>query len=537
MAKVDVIIDLNAAKAIKAFDKFEGNAKKSVSKINNKVNSLTSNIQKIGAAFAAVAVGSFLKDSVAAFDAQEKAVASVRQGLELTKDASGKTLDGLLDQASELQKNSLFGDEQILNDVSAQFLTFGNISDNVFDRAQQAALDLATKLGTDLKGNAIQLGKALDDPIRGMSALARSGVTFTDAQKSMVKSLVKSGDILGAQNIVLGEIESKYGGAAAAAAKAGSGPLKQIQMRFADITELVGAALLPAISKVGVVFESIATSIENNKQLFIDIITAIGIFIGIIGTVILLTKVWSGAQFILNAIMAANPISLIIIGIAALIAIIAIVVKKYEGWGASFAAIGEIMKITWTGIKDSFKTAFKLISLDLDLLLEKFKFFKDFVKNIFTGIGAAAKAFFSGDFEGAGAAFKNMAPDDSSIRAIEEAKNKIRSDFEDRSYKRDLKRGEQLANIGLKRKVDTSDSGNGKPFINPLGDIPTSDTPSSSVKEGLVSGNGKSSKSITLNIDRVVENLTITQNQDPLEVKSLIEKALMSALSNVSQFA
>ena len=78
-----------------------------------------------------------------------------------------------------MQQVSLFGDEQILNDVSAQLLTFGNITGDVFDRTQRAVIDLAATLGGDLQGVSIQLGKALNDPVEGLSALRRSCLLYT----------------------------------------------------------------------------------------------------------------------------------------------------------------------------------------------------------------------------------------------------------------------------------------------------------------------------------------------------------------------
>ena len=102
--------------------------------------------------------------SVNAFREQAKAVAQVEAGLKSTQNQVGFTSKELQQMATDLQNKTLFGDEVILKDATAQLLTFTNISGQNFARTQQAALDLATRLDGDLKGASIQLGKALNDP-------------------------------------------------------------------------------------------------------------------------------------------------------------------------------------------------------------------------------------------------------------------------------------------------------------------------------------------------------------------------------------
>ena len=108
--------------------------------------------------------------SVKAFDTQQKAIAQVEAGLISTGQAAGFTSKELQKMASDLQAKTLFGDEVILKDATAQLLTFTNISGEQFARTQKAALNLATRLDGDLKSASIQLGKALNDPIANLSA-------------------------------------------------------------------------------------------------------------------------------------------------------------------------------------------------------------------------------------------------------------------------------------------------------------------------------------------------------------------------------
>jgi hypothetical protein len=104
---------------------------------------------------------------------------------------------------------------------------------------------MAAVLGTDAKGSAIQLGKALENPIKGVNALARAGTTFTDQQKEQIRVLVESGQMLAAQTLILDEVESQYGGAAEAAAVGSA----KMALAFGQIQDALGAALAPAFEK------------------------------------------------------------------------------------------------------------------------------------------------------------------------------------------------------------------------------------------------------------------------------------------------
>lgn len=217
-------------------------------KINQKSSSFEKKLigigKTIGGVFAAKMIAGGVKKLTDLWDKQAQAVAQVEQGIKSTGGAAGLSLNQLIKEASALQDKTIFGDEDILQNVTAQFLTFGNITGDVFLRAQKSALDLATRLKIDTKGAAIQLGKALDNPIKGINALARSGVSFTDEQKEFAKKMVDTGRITEAQTMILGEIERQYGGSAEAARKAGKGGFKALGNTLADLGEVIGKRLI-----------------------------------------------------------------------------------------------------------------------------------------------------------------------------------------------------------------------------------------------------------------------------------------------------
>lgn len=132
-----------------------------------------------------------------------------------TGGAAGLSAREIAGYASELQSLTNFGDEATIAAASV-LATFKDIKGDVFKQALAAAQDLSTVMGQDLKSSVVQLGKALNDPIQGVTALTRVGVSFSDQQKEQIRSLQTSGDLLGAQRIILKELQTEFGGAARA---------------------------------------------------------------------------------------------------------------------------------------------------------------------------------------------------------------------------------------------------------------------------------------------------------------------------------
>jgi hypothetical protein len=160
-----------------------------------------------------------------------------------TGGAAGMTADAIADLAGSLSQNSRFADDAIQEGENL-LLTFTNIGSDVFPMATQAMVDMATAMGTDAKSGAIQLGKALNDPVAGISALSRVGVSFTDDQKKMIEQMVKAGDVAGAQKIILAELNKEFGGSAAASAATFAGKLDVIKNQALNVAEAIGGPLI-----------------------------------------------------------------------------------------------------------------------------------------------------------------------------------------------------------------------------------------------------------------------------------------------------
>lgn len=185
---------------------------------------------------AAAGIALLTKKVIDATAAQEAAVKQLEQGWKSTGGTVGLTVAEMTKHAADLQKVSLFGDEQII-EAQSKLITFTNITEAQFQKATVAALDLSSRMGTDLNSSVLQIGKALNAPITGVSALAEAGIQFTDSQKDVIKSLVDTGEMAKAQEIILKELEVQFGGSAQAARDTFGGAIKGLSGAFADLFE------------------------------------------------------------------------------------------------------------------------------------------------------------------------------------------------------------------------------------------------------------------------------------------------------------
>lgn len=210
----------------------------------------------VGAAaiVAAKQVMDFASASIAA--AQESLVADRRleqiaSQMGYVSGAYAGATDRLKEYASNLSMQIGVEDESI-KATQGVLLTFKNLGDTVdqtggmFDRATQAAYDLASAGFGSAEGNAKQLGKALNDPIKGVAALAKSGVTFTAQEKEKIKTLVESNRMGEAQTMVMAAIEKQVGGTAKATATG----VDRMKVAFGELQEAVGGPLASVMTEM-----------------------------------------------------------------------------------------------------------------------------------------------------------------------------------------------------------------------------------------------------------------------------------------------
>lgn len=205
--------------------------------------------------FAGIAAGigikNFLGDAIGEARESQKVGALTASVIKATGGAAKVTADHIGTLSTRLS-NQAGIDDEVIQSGANMLLTFKNIrnevgkGNDIFDQSTSVLTDMAAAMGTEPKQAAIQLGKALNDPIKGVAALGRVGVQFTKSQKDQIKTLVESGKTMDAQKIILKELNSEFGGAAAAQATAGD----KAKVAMGNLKETIGTALLPVIDKM-----------------------------------------------------------------------------------------------------------------------------------------------------------------------------------------------------------------------------------------------------------------------------------------------
>lgn len=203
----------------------------------------------IGGAFAGVQVASFLKGSLDEAVEAQKVGAQTAAVLKSTGGAAKLSAAQVGNLATAIS-NKVGIDDEAIQSGENLLLTFTNIRDeagkgnDVFTQTTQAMTDLSVATGQSMKTSAIQLGKALNDPVKGVTALSRVGVSFTAQQKNQIAALVKSGKTMGAQKIILHELNKEFGGSAAAQVT----PAMKASVAWGNLKETIGTHLLPVVS-------------------------------------------------------------------------------------------------------------------------------------------------------------------------------------------------------------------------------------------------------------------------------------------------
>lgn len=208
------------------------------------------------------AMSQLARESVQAFQVQEQAVAKLEGVLRATGGAAGLTSQQMQAFAAELQSATTFGDEAII-DMQATLATFKSVSGDTFKDATRLALDLSAAFGGSLQSKAMQVGKALEDPVKGVTALKEVGLSFSEAQIEMITSLVESGNKAEAQRLILKELEGQVGGVASAMANTASGAMQQYKNALGDTKEEIGRFILNGIEPLARGFTGVVTAIGN----------------------------------------------------------------------------------------------------------------------------------------------------------------------------------------------------------------------------------------------------------------------------------
>lgn len=313
----------------------------------------------IGGAFAVNAV----TDWIGAAEEANAVSAGLAQSLSNAGDATGDWTRHAEELAGTLQAKTGIDDE-VIKGAQTILGTFHDLAgatgqqSGAFDRATKASLDMSKAGFGSAESAATMLGKALEDPEKGLTALGKVGVTFTDAQKEQIKAMVASGDQAGAMGKILENVEGQVGGIAEKTVTSGD----KMKVAWGETQESLGNALLPVLEAIAPVLQNIARFVQENTGWLIPLAATI---LAVVAAI----KVWTIVQTILNAVLAANPIVLIVLALAALVAGLILAYQNCETFRNIVDAALHVVASVFVFLWDTIKAVFSWVAEHWPLLL------------------------------------------------------------------------------------------------------------------------------------------------------------------------
>lgn len=228
---------------------------------------------------------------------------------------------------------------------------------DIFNQTSKAILDVSQSMtkgkstSQSMQATAKQLGKALNDPIANLGSLTRLGVSFTKQQKDQIKAMAENGDKLGAQRMILAQVNKAYAGSAAAMAT----PMDQLKARLTRLSTTIGLQLLPVVEKFTEILIKVVTFMQNNASWLNPLLAGLA-------AILVLWKAWNVALEITNALIAASTIGLIVIALAALAAGLIYAYTHSE-------TFRKIVKGALDAVSDAAKAVFNWLKKNWPLLL------------------------------------------------------------------------------------------------------------------------------------------------------------------------
>ena len=290
----------------------------------------------------------FISKATEEFHNLEQAQSQIQAGLESTGAVAGVTSEMLEAMANKFSSSFQYTKAQVV-DMQAIMLTFPGVTKKTFGDASQAIIDLSTRMHKGLSESAVMVGKALQDPEKGVMALHRIGVNFNKTQIEIIKHLVETGHAGQAQARILAELQTEFAGSAAAAAAANplfrfNKDIEQLQLSIGSLVTGLKTHLAPVLEIVARAFKNVVEWMQRNKnvaELITDVLLPV---VGAVTAVVLATKAWALAQTALNFALSNNPIGKVIIVIAAIAGAVVYAWTHFAKFRAVVTGVWEVLK-------------------------------------------------------------------------------------------------------------------------------------------------------------------------------------------------
>ena len=357
----DLVMRVNTrdlARGEQAQDEFARNSEQMEGRTTRATRGISAGFKRmvpaITGALAALGAGVGIAAAIREAEKFQTTMFRVEAVIKATGGAAGRSADQLREQARQLALSTLESTEGVLQ-AQQTLLTFRKVQGDVFDRAIIAAADMTAALGGDLNSATLQLAKALENPLEGISALSRSGTVFTAAQKDMVRAMVEAGQTAEAQAFILDELEAQYKGTAEAAAGGLAGAqdtlgqaMQELRLELADSLGLLTLATA-ANNAAAAAVNWLAENIDEARGYIIAAALGLTVYY----TPAILAASFQTGVFIAGLITLRG--ALIATGIGAFVVVAGLLVNKFlelvenaGGFGNALGLLGDVSREAWT---------------------------------------------------------------------------------------------------------------------------------------------------------------------------------------------
>ena len=410
----DIFARDHASDKFNKFGKVVNKSGQETERTSKKMKSAARAVGGLAGAYAALGAGQkaidFMKSAVAEARESEKVNKLTAQTIKTTGGAAKVTATEIGSLATAISNKTAVDDEAVQSG-SNLLLTFKNVrneagkGNKIFARATAAAVDLSASGFGSISSSSKMLGKALNDPLKGISALSRAGVTFTDSQKAQIAALVEAGDTAKAQALIMKEVESQVGGSAAAQATSA----EKLTTSWSNFKEEIGTGMLPMLDDLANKGIQVTNWARANPTAVYGLAVAFGVL---------------AVAFIALT----SPVTLIIGALAALAAGFAYLYTKNKAFADGVNAVWKnvlqpvfrlwvfyitkilfpVIRMLWTKVyypifkkvgsfaletwETKIKPAFEKIKNGIRVLKIAFKVAKDGIVSVWSGLTAAIKA-------------------------------------------------------------------------------------------------------------------------------------------------
>jgi hypothetical protein len=265
-SRLSLVVDSRAGE--RNLKRFRGELDQTERRGARTFGSLNKLVAGLSGALVGLGAGAYFKRIITDSQEFESRMLSINALIKANGAAAGFTANQLRKQAEALALGTLQSTRGVM-DAQKVLLSFRRVSGDTFTEAIALSADLSAVMGGDMSSAALQLGKALENPIEGMSALSRSGTTFTQAQKDAVRAMVETNRLAEAQALILAEVRSQVGGAGEGQAGGLAGAFDTLGQRVEEL----GLALAESADKGGIfksVIDSLAYAAQGIQFTFFD---------------------------------------------------------------------------------------------------------------------------------------------------------------------------------------------------------------------------------------------------------------------------